>query len=43
MHILVTNDDGVMAAGLLALVQAMRELGEVSVLPPTAIGREADM
>lgn len=34
MHILVTNDDGVMAAGLLALVQAMRGLGEVSVLAP---------
>lgn len=34
MHILVTNDDGVMAAGLLALVQAMRAVGEVSVLAP---------
>lgn len=34
MHILVTNDDGVMAPGLLALAQAMRELGEVSVVAP---------
>ncbi len=33
-HILVTNDDGVTAPGLLALTQAMRELGEVSVLAP---------
>jgi len=34
MHILVTNDDGVTAPGLLALVQAMRTLGEVYVLAP---------
>lgn len=34
MHILVTNDDGVNAPGLLALVQAMRPLGEVTVLAP---------
>ncbi|MBN1888906.1 MAG: 5'/3'-nucleotidase SurE [Thermoflexales bacterium] len=34
MHILVTNDDGVTAPGLLALAQAMRELGQVSVLAP---------
>ena len=34
MHILVTNDDGVTAPGLLALAQAMRELGEVTVLAP---------
>jgi 5'-nucleotidase len=33
-HILVTNDDGVMAPGLLALVQEMRKLGRVSVLAP---------
>jgi len=33
-QILVTNDDGVTAPGLLALVQAMRELGAVSVLAP---------
>ncbi len=34
MHILVTNDDGVTAPGLLALAQALRSLGEVSVLAP---------
>jgi 5'-nucleotidase len=34
MHILVTNDDGVTAPGLLALAQEMRQLGEVSVLAP---------
>ena len=34
MHILVTNDDGVSAPGLLALEQAMRELGKVTVLAP---------
>jgi len=34
MHILVTNDDGVFAPGLLALVQALRALGKVSVLSP---------
>ncbi len=34
MHILVTNDDGVMAPGLLALTQAMRLLGTVTVLAP---------
>ena len=34
MHILVTNDDGVMAPGLLALAQAMRSLGTVTVLAP---------
>lgn len=34
MHILVTNDDGVTAPGLLALAQAMRPLGTVSVLAP---------
>ena len=33
-HILVTNDDGVMAPGLFALVQEMRQLGKVSVLAP---------
>jgi 5'-nucleotidase len=33
-HILVTNDDGVMAPGLLALVREMRSLGEVTVLAP---------
>ena len=34
MHILVTNDDGVYAPGLLALAQALRPLGRVSVLAP---------
>lgn len=34
MHILVTNDDGVTAPGLLALAQAMQQFGEVSVLAP---------
>lgn len=34
MHILVTNDDGIRHPGLLALVQAMKKIGEVSVLAP---------
>lgn len=34
MHILVTNDDGILAPGLLALAQAMRPLGKVSILAP---------
>lgn len=34
MHILVTNDDGVTAPGLLALAQEMRQLGQVTVLAP---------
>ncbi len=34
MRILVTNDDGVFAPGLLALAKAMRELGEVSIVAP---------
>ncbi len=34
LHILVTNDDGVQAPGLLALAQAMRELGKVIVFAP---------
>jgi 5'-nucleotidase len=33
-HILVTNDDGVTAPGLLALAQEMRKLGEVTILAP---------
>jgi len=33
-HILVTNDDGVMAPGLLALTYEMRKLGRVSILAP---------
>jgi 5'-nucleotidase len=34
MHILVTNDDGVLAPGLLALAQELRALGNVTVLAP---------
>jgi len=34
MRILVTNDDGVTAPGLLALANALRALGDVSVLAP---------
>lgn len=34
MHILVTNDDGVTAPGLLALAQAMRALGKVTIFAP---------
>jgi 5'-nucleotidase len=34
MHILVTNDDGISAPGLLALVKEMRAVGQVSVLAP---------
>ena len=33
-HILVTNDDGVMAPGLLALAQEMRTIADVLVLAP---------
>lgn len=33
-HILVTNDDGVLAPGLLALAQEMRKLGAVTILAP---------
>lgn len=33
-HILVTNDDGVLAPGLLALAQELRKLGKVSILAP---------
>ncbi|MBE2224959.1 MAG: 5'/3'-nucleotidase SurE [Anaerolineae bacterium] len=34
MHILITNDDGVTAPGLLALAQAMRQFGQVSIVAP---------
>ena len=34
MHILVTNDDGIFAPGLLALAQELHKLGQVSVLAP---------
>lgn len=43
IHILVTNDDGVSSPGLLALAQALRAVGRVSVIAPdsnrSAIGR----
>jgi 5'-nucleotidase len=35
MRILVTNDDGIMAPGLLALRRALMELGDVTVVAPT--------
>jgi len=35
MRILVTNDDGILAPGLLALRRALAELGEVTVVAPT--------
>lgn len=34
MHILVTNDDGVQAPGLMALAGAMKPLGDVTILAP---------
>ncbi len=34
MHILVTNDDGVHAAGLMALANALQSLGRVTILAP---------
>lgn len=34
MHILVTNDDGVNATGLLSLANEMRKIGQVRVLAP---------
>ena len=34
MNILVTNDDGISHPGLLALAQAVRPLGTISVLAP---------
>jgi 5'-nucleotidase len=34
MHILVTNDDGIGAPGLLALAEALQGLGDLSVLAP---------
>jgi 5'-nucleotidase len=47
MHILVTNDDGVRAPGLLALAGVMRQLGAVTVIAPhqnqSAIGHRKTM
>ncbi len=34
MHFLLTNDDGVSSPGLLALAQALRTLGKVTILAP---------
>jgi 5'-nucleotidase len=34
MHILITNDDGVQAPGILALAQALREIAQVTVFAP---------
>src|SRR5512146_2661814 len=34
MHIMVTNDDGIHAPGILALAAALAELGEVTVVAP---------
>ena len=34
MHILVTNDDGITAPGILALATEMRALGKVTILAP---------
>jgi 5'-nucleotidase len=34
MHILVTNDDGVFAPGLLAMAQELRKIGDVTIVAP---------
>jgi len=34
MNILVTNDDGILAPGIAALAEALRELGDVEVVAP---------
>src|SRR5512137_1878665 len=34
LHILVTNDDGVFAPGILVLAQEMRKLGKVTIVAP---------
>lgn len=36
MRILLTNDDGILAPGLVALEAAVRDMGEVSVVAPAA-------
>ena len=35
MRILVTNDDGILAPGLLALRRALADMGEVAIVAPT--------
>ncbi|MFW6136427.1 MAG: 5'/3'-nucleotidase SurE, partial [Chloroflexota bacterium] len=37
-HVLVTNDDGIRAPGLLALKKACAEIGKVTVLAPSHNG-----
>ena len=37
MHILVTNDDGILAPGIAALVEALRPLGEIEVVAPESV------
>ncbi len=34
MHVLITNDDGVLAPGILALAQSLREIAQVTVFAP---------
>lgn len=43
MNILVTNDDGVTAPGLMALAKAMQSLGTIKFWLQTITGREAGM
>jgi len=43
LHILVTNDDGVYAPGVLALAQELRKLGKVTIVAPDITGRHPDM
>ncbi|MFZ5917119.1 MAG: 5'/3'-nucleotidase SurE [Chloroflexota bacterium] len=35
MHVLITNDDGIQAAGLLALKQAVEQVAQVTVMAPS--------
>lgn len=37
MHILVTNDDGILAPGIAALATALRPLGDVDVVAPESV------
>ena len=34
-HILITNDDGIHAAGLRALVEAMKSIAQITVVAPS--------
>ena len=40
--ILITNDDGYESAGLLALVEALEGLGQITVVAPSTENRRAD-